>query len=178
ANGSLDVVFQPIADLATRRIVGYEALSRFPDPDPSPEPWFAAAAACGRGLQLELLAVRAALAGLGSIPSDTYLAVNVSPEAAASPELEEALRTVEPDRIVVEITEHSSVEDYPRIVDRLQVLTDRGVRLAIDDAGAGFSSFRHIVHLKPDIIKLDISLTRDIDVDLHRQSLASTLVDF
>ena len=58
------------------------------------------------------------------------------------------------------------------------MLTDRGVRLAIDDAGAGFSSFRHIVHLKPDIIKLDISLTRDIDVDLHRQSLASTLVDF
>lgn len=178
ANRSLWVVYQPIIDLERAGLVGFEALSRFPGPDPSPEPWFAAAAQIGRGVELEVLAVDTALAALESIPPHAYLGVNVSPEAAASPDLAEALRDVPPGRVVIEITEHASVEDYPRIVERLRVLAERGVRLAIDDAGAGFASFRHIVHLKPDIIKLDNSLTRDIERDLHRQTLAYTLVDF
>jgi EAL domain-containing protein (putative c-di-GMP-specific phosphodiesterase class I) len=83
-----------------------------------------------------------------------------------------------PERIVIEITEHTDVDDYEDLLRVLQPLRQRGIRLAIDDAGAGYSSLRHILNLRPDYIKLDIDLIRHIDIDPARRALASALIAF
>lgn len=83
-----------------------------------------------------------------------------------------------PGRIVIEITEHSDVENYEQLLRALLPLRQRGFRLAVDDAGAGYSSLRHILNLQPDFIKLDMGLIRNIDVDPARRALASALIGF
>ena len=178
AGDGLSMVFQPIMDLRTRSIVGMEALARFRSlPLRPPNEWFAEAVQLELGVQLELTTVRQALHSLPLIPSSTFLAVNCSHRAAVSRELASIL-SVEPGRVVVEITEHEAIEDYELLLPRLADLRASGVRVAIDDAGAGFASLRHTLRIAPDIVKLDISLTRDISTDRARQALAAALVSF
>jgi EAL domain-containing protein (putative c-di-GMP-specific phosphodiesterase class I)/CheY-like chemotaxis protein len=176
---AVHMVYQPIADLMTGQVVGYEGLARF-DTEPArpPDVWFAEAQEVGLGVQLELVALRAAMKQFGQLPGQTYLSVNVSPATARSPHFEETLRGIDPTRIVVEITEHAPVVDYEELAGALRVLRSRGVRLAVDDAGAGFASLRHILRLSPDVIKLDRALTSDIDTDTARHALASALILF
>jgi hypothetical protein len=118
------------------------------------------------------------LAGLAATPEGTYLAVNVSPSTLMDPSLVGLLTSYACDRVIVELTEHAPVEDYDDLVPAMQRLREIGVRLAIDDAGAGFSSFQHILQLRPELIKLDRSLTRAVDADPVRYALASALVTF
>ena len=175
----LAVVLQPIFDLRDESIVGAEALSRFgSEPRRGPDKWFAEAASIGLGLDLEVKAVEAALEHLQLIPTEAYLSLNVSPETVGSGRLIPALGTVAFGRLVVEITEHAPVADYEALANALQDFRSAGGRLAIDDVGAGFASLRHIVRLAPDIIKLDISLTHDIHVDLTRRAMATALISF
>ena len=173
------IVFQPIFDLERGDVVGMEALARFSDlPERPPNVWIAEAEAVGMLLDLELALAKAALDQLEALPSDTYLSLNLSPETAVSERARGLLEAADPSRIVLELTEHSPVADYDGLRESLSGLRERGVRLAIDDAGAGFASLRHIVRLDPDIIKLDITLTRRIDKDPVRQALAVALVSF
>lgn len=172
------LVYQPVMDLAGRTPVGWEALARFTDPpERGPQAWFAEAAEVGLGVELELAAAEAAFAALRRIPADAYLAVNVSQRTVLSPSLLEAVRP-HAERIVVELTEHERVTDYPALQAALQRLRAVGVRVAIDDAGAGFASLRHILDVRPDIVKLDVSLTRGIDTDHARRALAVALISF
>jgi EAL domain-containing protein (putative c-di-GMP-specific phosphodiesterase class I) len=177
--GPLHMVYQPIFDLEARKAVGAEALSRF---DPAsglrPDQWFLEAAAVGLLEDLEIKAVRLALDELGNMPPGAYLSVNASPYTAASESFARLFDGEPAERVVVEITEHAPVEDYDELARSLQELRSSGVRLAVDDAGAGFASLRHILRLAPDILKLDISLTRDIDTDRTRRALASGLIAF
>ena len=175
----LSVVFQPIVELAGGGVVAVEALSRFnSEPRRSPDAWFAEAAALGLGVELELLAIRCALAHLDELPARARLSLNASPATLCTPELLEALAAAPGGRLAIEITEHAPVEDYTALGAALGKLRARGVQLMIDDAGAGFSSFKHILDLHPDVIKLDLSLTRDIDSDPLRRALAASLVAF
>jgi EAL domain-containing protein (putative c-di-GMP-specific phosphodiesterase class I)/AmiR/NasT family two-component response regulator len=179
AGDGLIMAFQPIVDLRGGQISGMEALSRFAaEPKRGPDVWFAEAAEVGLQAELDMTAARAALAELDRLPHGAYLSVNLSPETVLSSSFEEMLREVHPERIVVEVTEHARVEDYEALADAFRGLRDGGGRLAIDDAGAGFASLRHILRLAPDIIKLDISLTRGIDADEASQALADALVTF
>jgi EAL domain-containing protein (putative c-di-GMP-specific phosphodiesterase class I)/CheY-like chemotaxis protein len=174
----LSMAFQPIVDLRDRRIAGMEALARFRSlPLRPPNEWFAEAVTLELGVQLELATIRQALAALPRLPPQTYLSVNCSHRAAMSPQL---VMTLEPvaKRIVVEITEHEEVGDYHELVDALSGLRSLGARVAIDDAGAGYASLRHTLQLAPDIVKVDISLTRDIDTDRGKRAMASALVAF
>jgi EAL domain-containing protein (putative c-di-GMP-specific phosphodiesterase class I) len=156
-----------------------EALARFSDlPERPPNVWIAEAEAVGMLLDLELALAKAALDQLEALPSGVYLSLNLSPETAMSERLGGLLEIADPSRIVVELTEHAPVADYDGLRDSLSSLRERGVRLAIDDAGAGFASLRHIVRLDPDVIKLDITLTRRIERDPVRQALAVALVSF
>jgi EAL domain-containing protein (putative c-di-GMP-specific phosphodiesterase class I) len=156
-----------------------EALARFTGPPTqTPDLWFAEAAELGSLLDLELATGSAALGRLRDLPADTYLSVNFSPSTVCSSRLLEELEGVRTDHVVVEITEHAAVEDYKELCESLEVLRARGLRVAIDDAGAGFSSLQHILWLMPELIKLDISLTRGIHLDRHRQSLARALISF
>jgi EAL domain-containing protein (putative c-di-GMP-specific phosphodiesterase class I)/AmiR/NasT family two-component response regulator len=178
AGDGMHMAFQPIVDLHDRRIVGVEALARFAGPpNRSPELWFGEAAAIGLGEELELAAIRLALSSLSRVPPDAHLALNTSHRTAMSPRLLDVLAESDPNRIVVEITEHEQADDYEGLRRSLERLRRRGVRVAIDDAGAGFS-LRHALTLDPHILKLDISLTRDVDSDRARRALASALVRF
>jgi len=178
-DGLLTMVFQPIFEVADQTIIGCEALARFPhDEARGPDRWFADADQVGLGTQLEIAAVASALQHLPELPHHLFMAINVSPAAAMAPELRAVLNARDCARIVLELTEHVPVEDYDAMRDALAVFRNAGARLAIDDTGAGYAGFRHLLGLHPDVIKLDISLTRGIDQDAARRALAAALVTF
>jgi EAL domain-containing protein (putative c-di-GMP-specific phosphodiesterase class I) len=159
-------------------MVGVEALARFRSlPLRAPNEWFAEAVQLELGVQLELATIREAMRALSQLPPDLYLSLNASPRAAMSPELPKALGDLA-ERIVIEITEHEAIADYADLMKALTALRGAGVRIAIDDAGAGFASLRHTLQIAPDIVKVDISLVRDIDKDRGRRALASALISF
>ena len=112
------------------------------------------------------------------MPPGTYLSLNVSPQTVMSPLLSDLLATLPCEGIVLEVTEHVGIDDYDALTDALGRLRSWGLRIAIDDAGSGYASLRHILNIRPDIIKLDIALTRAIDSDPARQALAIALVSF
>jgi EAL domain-containing protein (putative c-di-GMP-specific phosphodiesterase class I)/CheY-like chemotaxis protein len=174
------MVYQPIVELEGHRVIGMEALARFADDGEAwtiPQ-WFAEAAQLGMGTELELACNRAALADLTRMPPDRYVSINVSHRTAESDDLLELLDAVDASRVVIEITEHEAVEDYDRLTRSLTSLRERGARVAIDDAGAGFASLRHILLIDPEIMKLDVSLTSGIDSDARRRALATALITF
>lgn len=175
----LRTVLQPIHDLRTQAVVGYEALSRFANtPATDKSNWFAEASKVELQVMLELQAIRSALACLDDMPESAYLSLNVSPETLLSEALDPLLRQHPLERLMLEVTEHSVVEDYQALAEALTPLRRDGLRLAIDDAGAGYASFRHILKLMPDVIKLDQSLTRKIHRRAESRALTAALVAF
>ncbi len=185
STAEIRVVFQPIISTETGRLVGAEALSRFEALNPAdlpdaPDVVFADAATVGLGVELELLAVRTALHAAAALPEDLYISINVSPAALLSPLLTEYLLAtpLTLTRVVLEITEHVSVPDYDVLAARAREIRALGVRLAVDDAGAGFASFRHILKLCPEYIKLDRTLIENISEDPARRALAAAVVLF
>lgn len=177
--GGLSIVYQPIFHVRERRIVGYEALSRFQgEPARPPDAWFSEAHGVSMGDELEMAAIRSALPGLASMPEQAYLALNVSPATILSGALAQVLAGQPLERLVLEVTEHSSIADYGPVSEALTPLRSLGLRLAVDDAGSGYASFRHILKLKPDVIKLDQSLIQDIDHDSGCRALAAALIRF
>ncbi|MCU1396029.1 MAG: diguanylate phosphodiesterase [Ilumatobacteraceae bacterium] len=175
----LDIVVQPIWDLATDSVIAVEALSRFrTDPALAPDRWFHAAHQAGLGVELETLAITRALSLLPLLPADVAITINVGPETIVSSPLHDALSAVEPDRIVIELTEHTAFDRCPELPDELMRLRRRGVRLAVDDAGSGYSSLTHILQLAPDFIKLDRELIAGVDADPVRRALVTSLVSF
>ena len=172
-------VFQPIVNILENRVVGLEALARFEsDPYRPPNEWFDDATQVGLLQELECAMRRDALEQLPALPPDTYLSLNVTPLTVLDPHFADSLRAYPLKRLVLEITEHDCVEDYEKIAQALAPLRHQGVRLAVDDAGAGYASFRHILQLKPDIIKLDRSLIQHIDSSGNQRTLATALVQF
>jgi PAS domain S-box-containing protein len=181
ATEELAIAFQPIVDIPSGIVIGVEALSRFPSrQEVGPDVVFAEAAHAGLGAELELLAVRRALEEAAVLDSSLYIAVNVSPAILANPALLDTLLAspIDVGRVVVEITEHVSVGDYTILQRPRQQLRDVGVRLAVDDAGSGYASLRHILTLAPDIIKLDRALVTDLDSDRARRALVAAVVSF
>jgi EAL domain-containing protein (putative c-di-GMP-specific phosphodiesterase class I)/DNA-binding NarL/FixJ family response regulator len=175
---AVDFVFQPVVQLETLRTAGVEAFARFrTHPKRPPDRWFAEAEAAGLGRELELISVGVALAQLDDVPAGCYLGINASPETAATPEFLELVEASAAERVVVELSERASLEGE-ELNAALAELRERGVRLALDDAWARYSSLSHIVRLAPDVIKLDMSITRDIAADPTRQALVTALLSF
>jgi EAL domain-containing protein (putative c-di-GMP-specific phosphodiesterase class I) len=170
--------FQPIVDLRTAEVAGYEALARFPlDADGRPpNVWFAQAHRCGLGVQLEARAAVAALAARPGAPAG-YLSVNLSPAALRADELRDLLPRDLGD-VVVEITEHELVADGERLRATLDELRACGARIAVDDAGAGYAGLRQLMVLRPDVIKLDRGLIEDVASDEAKQALVECFVRF
>lgn len=173
------IVFQPMYDLADQHIAGYEALSRFvAEPNRSPDKWFEEAATVGLREELELAAIEMALEALPEIPDSVYLSLNASPATILTGRLGDLFGSYPLDRLMLEITEHDVIDDYAGLFEALVEMRRQGLRLAIDDAGAGYASFRHILRLAPDVIKLDRSLTHGIDTRADSRALAAALVGF
>ncbi len=169
-------VFQPIVDLETRATVGFEALTRFDDGTP-PDVRFEEAEAGGLGPDFELATIRSAIEGAATLPAGAFLSINVSPGFVLR--ADRRFRRLVGDSarpLVLELTEHVPIDDYPRVRTALAKLG--AVGLAVDDAGAGYASLRHILELRPTYAKLDISLVRRIDDDDLRQALAAGLQYF
>lgn len=172
------IVHQPIVSLKTGRPVGVEALARFPDAaQRSPDRWFADAELIGRRFELEMLAVSLALNTLKQLPAHAYVSINASPATVLETAFLEAVRSIPRERLVIEVTEHHAIDDIAALAARLKELS-AFARIAIDDVGAGYSGLHQIVELAPDIIKLDMSLTRKIDSDPVRHALGGAMVDF
>ncbi|MBW3665269.1 MAG: EAL domain-containing protein [Actinobacteria bacterium] len=170
----VQMMFQPIIDMATGAVAGVEALARFSDSEMRPpDVWFSDAARVGLGEQLEQLAVIRALRGLKQLPVECYLAVNLSPDTVAAGGLRPLLGRVDLRRVVLEITEHAAVHDYNRVQTMLRPFRDAGARLAIDDVGSGFASLRHVLRLEPEIIKIDRSLVTEVADDPAQRAVAA-----
>ncbi|WP_129338230.1 EAL domain-containing protein [Cellulomonas endophytica] len=177
ASGGPTVVLQPIVDLATGRRVGAEALSRFPAAwGKAPDVVFAEAHAAGVGDDLELLALERAVEHLARVGG--YVAMNVSPGTLLTDGCAALLRRLPAPRVLLELSEHDPVEDYGALHAALAEARGRGMRLAIDDVGAGFSSLRHIVLCRPDVIKLDRSIVDGVAADDVLRTLVRALVEF
>jgi EAL domain-containing protein (putative c-di-GMP-specific phosphodiesterase class I) len=171
------VALQPVIELPSGAVVGNEALSRFGGRVPT-DRWFKAASKYGYGDELERLCLGSALALLPTLPAHQVLAVNISPAALADAGVLALLEAADLRRVVVEITEHEAVENYAVTRVVLGRLRAAGARIAVDDTGAGFASLRHVLMLQPDVIKLDLSLTRDVDVDRRQQALVRAVTAF
>jgi PAS domain S-box-containing protein len=175
---AIEIAFQPVLELATRRAIAYEALARFPgDPSLTPDRWFSGAWDVGLGLPLELLAVRKAAEALDRIPDGTGLNVNASPPVVAAEGFLAAFGGAAP-RVTVELTEHLRIEDYRSFASALEPMRRAGGQIAIDDFGAGYASLRHILRLRPEWVKLDISLTERIDENPMAHEMAAALTSF
>jgi EAL domain-containing protein (putative c-di-GMP-specific phosphodiesterase class I)/DNA-binding response OmpR family regulator len=164
-------VFQPIVALENRQVVGFEALTRFADGTP-PNVRFAEAAVLGLGDEYELAALEAALAEAPRLPDGAFLTMNVSPAVAlgAGKRLRRLLAgATRP--LVLELTEHVAIDDYGHLRNAIAALGE--VEIAVDDAGAGYASMRHILEIRPAFAKLDVSLVRGIDGDELRQAMAA-----
>jgi EAL domain-containing protein (putative c-di-GMP-specific phosphodiesterase class I) len=175
--GGPNVVLQPVVALTDGTMVGAEALSRFPaEWGKPPDEVFAEAESIGAGIELELLAVRRAVTEVEKMSG--YLAINFSPQTILDVRCIELLSDLPLDRIVLELSEHDRVLDYEVLSRALRPLRERGLRLAIDDVGAGFSSLRHILLTAPDVIKLDRSIVAGAATDPVLLTLVRSLVDF
>lgn len=179
ARGGLHMVFQPIAHLVTGEVIAVEALARFDSTTRrSPLEWFADADALGMSTELEIAAADAALGRLDELPPGIVLTVNVSAEVAMTDAFAECIAGVPGERIVVELTEHVPVSDYGELLHRLTPMRARGVKVAVDDAGAGYAGLQHIVQLRPEVVKLDRDLVLGIEDDPARRAMAASMVHF
>ena len=178
--GGPQVVIQPIRRLVTSEVLGFEALSRFGLGTLTTAEWFEDAHACGLGAALEIAALRGAVEqawpaveGRGSC----YLAINVSPSTLGHPEATELLDLLPADRVVIELTEHELITEHEHL-GALARMRSAGMRIAVDDIGAGFAGLQRLLTLRPDIIKLDRSVITTIETDPSRRALARALAGF
>ncbi|MBA6224046.1 EAL domain-containing protein [Colwellia sp. MB02u-18] len=175
----INIHYQPIFNFHSNKIIGYESLSRFNTiPYESPDIWFADASQVNLGEELEILAIKSAIKGIDEFNLDTYIAINSSPAYVLNGAVARALQGVNLERIILEITEHAPIENYPDFRKALEPLRKQGLRIAIDDVGSGYSSFQHVLELEADIIKLDITLTQNINFSHKKYLLAKALCAF
>jgi EAL domain-containing protein (putative c-di-GMP-specific phosphodiesterase class I) len=169
--------YQPMFDLTSGDCVGVEALARFPEPFHQPDHAFTTAEEVGLGLELERAGIRQAVEILPQLAAGQFLAVNVSPRALLDVGQQVDLRRESPlSRLVVEVTERSAIEAYAALRDELAPLRERGLRIAVDDVGAGYASLRHILELRPDFIKLDRWLIDGLAGDRGRRVAVTAFV--
>ena len=178
--GAIRAVFQPIVRLSDLQPIGYEGLARFPSPPGlvalPPDVTLAAAARSGLRDDLEV-ACWAAMTGAGEPPHGRLLFVNVAPDALGHPGLEELAERL-PSRLVIELTEQDAVQDIRRIQERLRPWIARGALVAVDDAGAGFTSLEYVAEIRPDFLKLCRGMVTGVDLDASRQAVLRATVAF
>ena len=160
--GRLRTVFQPIVDMTTGAMCGFEALARFPMY--RPDEWFAAATDSGMSGWFETTILRTALRSLPGLPDGCFMALNMSPDAIQSPEARAAFGEYESlDRVVIELTGRVDAADAAAVADALQPARSRGARVCVDESGRGGTCLISLAALEPDLLKLERSLVAGID---------------
>lgn len=185
-DAGVDMAYQPIVQLGSGAVIAYEALARprFPGV-PEPLDYFAALESGGLLLAGERQAFRAAVAGASGQAPRMKLFVNASPSTLLDPAFDvvELLELVEEhglsaSDLVIEVTESQAIHDLEGLAHRTTRLRRLGIGLAVDDAGAGHSSFRVITRLRPSYIKIDRELVSGVDADGARHAFIDALVRF
>jgi EAL domain-containing protein (putative c-di-GMP-specific phosphodiesterase class I) len=183
----LSTVFQPVFDLRKGTVLGYEALTRGPAGSVYQMPLrlFEMAERADLVFELDRKCRRRAFASAAMLPRTAKLFVNVYPSAMYDPEFQGAalVRLVQaqglsPDRVVLEITEKSAIENYEVFAEALGELTRHGFSIAVDDVGAGYSGLEKIAHLNPRYLKFDRELIREIDSSYIRREMTRALASF
>ena len=176
ADRAFHPVFQPIVELESGTVVGYEALTRF-DSGTRPDLCFADAWSAGLGPDLELATLEAAIAASPRLPEGRWLDLNVSPRLLVDAGRLRTILAGVGRPVILEITEHEVINDYAAVHETIHSLGG-DIRLAVDDAGAGVANFSHIIELHPDYVKLDISLVRNVNNDFGRQAMVAGIRHF
>lgn len=171
-------VVQPIIRLGDGQLVGAEALARFAvPPRRGPDAWFAEAHCVGLGIELESIAVSHALGVLDVLPGLPLISINVTQDMLVSGLLPELLDGFPAERVLLELTEHVAIGDYRPVRNAVDELRRLGIGLAIDDVGAGYSCFRHIVELEPECIKLDRTFIEGVETKRAWAAMARALIE-
>lgn len=173
-DGTFTLVTQPIVDLARGTVVGYEALTRFGGTAPSPTHWFAVADRLGLGAELSARVLRRQLDLREHLPRGRFLAINISPLQLATTPVQQALAAPSLAGLVLELTDHGQVHDLPALRSRIDALRDRGARIALDDAGAGYAGLQALLELEPDVVKFDRSLVDNVQHDEAKRALIAS----
>src|SRR6185312_1640945 len=174
--GAFSPVFQAVIDLASGKRVGFEALTRFASHD-SPADTFGHAVRIGLGIELETATLGRAIRASEGLPADAWLGLNVSAMLLGGPTVLPRLLAGHARPIVLDVTEHEVIDDYGPLHVAMQALGP-GVRIATDDTGAGVANFRHLMNLRPSIVKVDVGLVRGVNFDVPRQAVIAGLVQF
>ncbi len=183
---ALRAVYQPVIDVLEKRVVGYEALIRVPDNSfEGPDQLFQAAYENDSVWKLDRLCRERAIRGAQGLKEDELLFLNLEPDSIHDPALRSEttfalLRDMglKPAQVVLEMTEHSAVRDFAALRQLLNYLQFHGFRLAVDDVGSGYSGLKSIAEIKPDFIKIDMALIRDIHQHPIKQDLTGTIARF
>lgn len=177
-------VFQPVHDIETSQTLYCEGLTRMdPDVRVNVMQLLGAAHSVGIGPELELAYARRIIeehkrsddALLGTCNAGAGVAVNLSEETLFSEAFDQFLTHEAEPGLIIELTEHDPVQDYTQLAGVVARLREAGVQLAVDDAGSGYTSLRHILDLKPDIIKIDQRLSARVDSDPEAMALMRSL---
>lgn len=178
-SGGPTMAMQPIVNIEIGQVRGFEALARFPlESGWNPQQWFAEAERVGLGVDLEASAVAAGLAALPQLPAGSLMSVNVSADALRRGDVLEMLTGEHAGRLVVELTEHTRIDDYGPLANELSALRGAGARLAVDDAGSGWAGLEHILALQPEVLKLDRALVTDVGRHPGRQAMVEAMLGF
>jgi EAL domain-containing protein (putative c-di-GMP-specific phosphodiesterase class I) len=177
--------YQPIMNIATRQVLGFEALSRGPRGSglEGADALFGAATDHHLVVELDRLCRRRALLSSGRIPTNAKIFVNTLPATIRDPQFRGRaliefldLAQVSPDRIVIEITEKLVIDNYTLFREAMAYFTDLGMSFAVDDVGAGYSGLESIARLKPTFLKIDIALVRDVHISLVNREMVKALI--
>ena len=173
------VVYQPLWNIRTGNVFGFECLARFPtDPGRSSHSWFVEADSVGLLADLELALIAFALSTAESLPASIRLSINVSATTILDSRFTETLLKFNVGQLLIELTEHAQIDDYDAVAQVLAPLRRMGARIAVDDAGAGFASLQHLIGVKADLIKLDRSLIHGIDKAPASRAMIAALLHF
>jgi EAL domain-containing protein (putative c-di-GMP-specific phosphodiesterase class I) len=167
ARRPIDLVFQPIVDLARGIVAGYETLARFPGPPGmTPDVWLSTARRRGVDINIELRILMQAIEARLQAPRSCFLTVNLGPQVLLAPEWIELVDCVSSlDGLVIEVTEHAAIDDYDKVRKALDRARAKGMLVAVDDAGSGYASLSHIMALRPDFVKVDRAFAVECDRD-------------
>ena len=186
-NGSVTTVFQPILSLRDACVLGYEALSRGPKDTVlyNPTMLFEVAERCDSLWELELLCRTKALNAVQNSQADIKLFLNVNPNIMNDVKFKNGFTkeylknfSIHPQNIIFEITERNAVKNYDNFINTINHYKEQDYRIAIDDAGAGYSGLNLISDIHPHFLKLDMNLIRDIDKDTMKQAIVKSMCEF
>jgi EAL domain-containing protein (putative c-di-GMP-specific phosphodiesterase class I) len=177
--GRLVLHAEPIVELNSGAVAGFEMLSRFTGRWAArPDQWFAAAEQWGFNATLQSRVITAALAARAGLPPDTFLSVNVDPHLLHTAEVSDVLTgSADLSRLVVEITEHTELADDLVVRTVLGHIRSAGGLLAMDDAGTGYAGLSQLLRLRPNIVKLDRALVTGLDQDPVKRALVEVFGD-